>query len=377
MTEPKELLTELIGFASVSSTSNTDITDFIESQLTARDFETERVEYVDANGVSKSNVIGRLGSGKGGFAWFGHSDVVPADDWSHSDAGPWKAVEADGRLYGRGSCDMKGSLACVLAAVDRVRGENLAHPIYITVTSDEEVGYTGASHVAGESGLFNEMVAGNANGIIGEPTSLEVVYAHKGSLALRCTSRGLAAHSSQSHGVNANLKMIPFLNEMKAIYDEVEGNPDWQNEEFSPSGLSWNIGINDHTHAINITAAQSVCTVYFRPMPGIDPQPLIDRARHAANAHGLEFEVAFRGEPLYVDPESVFIREALKVAGRPAAKTVCYGTDGAVLTRLSKLAVFGPGSIEQAHMADEWIALSQLDAGTDAYSKLIDEWCLS
>jgi len=376
MAEPTELLRELIAFPTVSASSNTEITDFIESQLKTRGFETERIEYVDAAGVSKSNVVGRLGDGAGGLAWFGHSDVVPADDWSHSDAGPWQAVEADGRLYGRGSCDMKGSLACMLAAVDRRSSAKLNSPIYITVTADEEVGYIGASRVAAESALFEQMVSGDVNGIIGEPTSLNVVYAHKGSIALRCTSRGLAAHSSQSHGVNANLKMIPFLNEMRAIYDEVDGNPHWQNNEFSPPGLSWNIGINDHTHAINITPAQSVCTVYFRPMPGIDPAPLIDRARGAAEVSGLEFEVAFRGEPMYVDPESPFIRELLAVSRQPEAKTVCYGTDGAVLTRLRKLAVFGPGSIEQAHMADEYIELSQLDAGTAAYSDLIAAWCV-
>ncbi len=372
-----DYLKQLVSFPSVSSESNTAITDVIEDWLRELGFETERVESTDARSVSKSNVVARRGSGDRGLAWFAHSDVVPADDWSHSDAGPWVPVLADGRVYARGACDMKGSLACMLAAAARYKDAALQHPLYITVTADEEVGYGGALQVARRSRLFEEMVRGDASGIIGEPTLLEVVYAHKGSVGLRATAHGVAAHSSQSHGVNANLAMIPFLAEMKAIHDEVHADPAWQSDEFDPPIVSWNIGINDFTRAVNITPPRSVCTVYFRTMPGMDPQPLIDRAKAAAEANGLDFEIVFRGEPMYADPDSDFIQDLLKVSGQSVAHSVCYGTDASALTRLRKLAVYGPGSIEQAHTADEWISLQQLEAGTDAYDRLIRAWCVA
>ena len=369
-------LQELVRFPSVSCTSNVDVTDRIEQRLTQLGFETERIDYSDARGVPKSNVVGKRGEGPGGFAYFAHSDVVPATDWSHSDAGPWEPVLTSDRFYARGACDMKGSLACMLAAAERYRDQELKHPIYVTVTADEEVGYGGAIQVAERSKLYREMVAGDANGIIGEPTSLQVVYAHKGSVGMQATARGVAAHSSQAHGVNANLKMIPFLAEMKAIHDEVTGNADWEHPEFDPPGVSWNIGINDHTGAVNITAPQSVCTVYFRTMPGLDSQPLVDRSRAAAERYGLEFIETFTGQPMYAEPTSEFIQELLRISGESKAHSVCYGTDASAFVDLRKKAVYGPGSIEQAHTADEWIALEQLQAGTDAYSKLIQEWCL-
>src|SRR5690606_16790398 len=115
--------------------------------------------------------------------------------------------------------------------------------------------------------------------------------------------------------------------------------------------------------------------VYCRSMPGQDVSVLIERARRAAEENGLEFEVRAQGEPLYMDPNSPFVREVLELAGRSEPRTVSYGTDGAKLTALEKMVVFGPGGIAQAHTHDEWIALEQLDAGTAMFSKMIDRWC--
>lgn len=270
---------------------------------------------------------------------------------------------------------MKGSIACMLAAAEAVPASELKRPLYITCTADEEIGYGGAAAVAQRSELFKEMVAGGTRGIIGEPTRLEVVYAHKGTYGFVAVSRGRAAHSSTREGVNANLAMIPFLVEMKRLHDELESDPLWQNDEFDPPTVSWNIGINDHTRAINITPPQSVCTVYFRPMPGIDADALVERARRAAAECGLEFELRASAPPLYVDPGSEYIRDMLRLAGREAPRTVSYGTDGAMLTALEHLVVFGPGDIAQAHTWDEWIALEQLQRGTELYARAIRRWC--
>lgn len=367
---------ELIAFESISRLSNVAISDQVEQWLTGMDFEIERLEYDDPHGVRKVSLVCRRGTGTGGIAYFGHTDVVPADNWFTDAHGPFEPTVRDGKLYGRGSCDMKGSIACMLEAVGRIPAGQQKAPIYFTCTADEEIGYGGARDVASRSEIYRAMVEGQARSIIGEPTLLEVVYAHKGTYGFIATSRGRAAHSSTNQGINANIAMIPFLQEMKAIHDETLYDPEWRNDEFDPPIISWNIGVNDHTTAINITPAQSICTVYFRPMPGQQPEQLIERVRKAAEGHGLELDVRLAGNPMYVDPESEFVKEMLQLAGRQTAQTVSYGTDGAMLGELEYKVVFGPGSIDQAHTFDEWIALEQLEAGSDAFTRLIEEWCL-
>ena len=370
-----EYTKQLVAFESTSPLSNVAVTDFVDETLQRLGFRTERVEYEDAKGVRKANVIGKMGDGVGGLAYFGHTDVVPADPWLFDDHGPFQPTVKDDRLYGRGSCDMKGSIACMLAAAERFRATDLKQPLYVTCTADEEVGYGGAAQVTKRSKLFRGMVEHNTRGIIGEPTMLQVVYAHKGTYGFRAISHGKAAHSSTRDGINANLKMIPFLAEMKIIHDETVADPKWHHAEFDPPWVSWNIGINDHTTAINITPPQSVCTVYFRPTPGIDADALLERSRSAAERHGLEFQVMHCAGPLYVDPQSAFVQEMADLAGTEKPGTVSYGTDGAMLTALKNLVVIGPGDIAQAHTHDEWIALDQLEKGTELYSSAIHRWC--
>jgi len=366
---------ELVSFESTSVLSNVPVTDCAEDHLKSLGFLTERLEYQDGNGVTKACVVGRKGPGKGGMAYFGHTDVVPADPWFTDEHGPFEPKVVGDRLYGRGSCDMKGSVACMLAAAEQFSVSDLKKPIYVTCTADEEIGYGGAAAVAQRSELFQEMAESGANGVIGEPTLLEVVYAHKGVCGFSATSRGKAAHSSTREGLNANLAMIPFLAEMKSIHDEMESNPDWQNDEFDPPFVSWNILISDHTKAVNITPPQSICQVYFRHMPGQNPDVLLERAQKAADENGLELDIRIKGNPLRVDPNSDFVREVVALAGRDKAVTVSYGTDGAMLGALKKLVVFGPGGIAQAHTHDEWIALEQLEKGTEMYARLIRHWC--
>ena len=373
----------LVSVPSVSANSNGPVSDVVESHLRSLDFQIERQEFLDPFGVAKVNIIGRKGPGSGGVAYFSHTDVVPADTWSAprdtslAPHGPFEPNVRNNRLYGRGSCDMKGSIAAMLAAVSRLRHEPLREPIYIVCTADEEVGFHGAKRVAESSPYFAEMVAGQSRAIIGEPTELEVVYAHKGIYGFRATAIGKAAHSSTRDGVNANLAMIPFLAEMKAIHDETLADPAWLNAAFDPPWISWNIGINDHNRAVNITAPQSVCSVYFRPMPGQNGDALVHRAEHAARRCGLRFEWECRGLPLSGDPACEFVRETLQLAGRETAHTVGYGTDGVCFTDLKQILVLGPGSIQQAHTDDEWISLDELHAGTNLYERILRRWCVA
>jgi len=376
MTNPLDYAVQLVEVPSVSLQSNSVVSDVVATILDSLQFEVERQEFLDPHGVPKVNLIGKRGTGRGGVAYFGHTDVVPATTWSCHDHGPFDPTVKNGRLYGRGSCDMKGSIACAMAAAGRIDAKSLTEPIYIVCTADEEVGFHGARHLVEHSSLYREIVAGQSRAIVGEPTELSVVHAHKGIFGFRAIAHGNAAHSSTRDGINANLLMIPFLNEMKQIYNETLTDPRWLNDQFDPPWISWNLGINDLNCAVNITAPKSFCTVYFRPMPGQDGYELIERARTAAQRFGLEFHLECSGQPLFSDPHSDYVQETLKVAGESRSKTVSYGTDGVMFTELNQIVVLGPGSIQQAHTDDEWIALDQLSQGTALFEQIFRRWCV-
>lgn len=371
-----DYLKELIPFPTVSSESNSDISDQVARWLTQLGFETERVDYLDANGIRKSCIQSRKGPSSGcGLAYFCHTDVVPVNSWSFPKSNPWTPYIADGKIYGRGSCDMKGSLSCMLAAAEALQAVPLKAPLYIVATADEEVGMPGARKVVEQSAIYREIVASQTRSIIGEPTRLEIVHAHKGGRAIRATSIGRAAHSSTGLGINANIALIPFLNEIREIQHEMETSPEWRDRRFSPPTPSLNIVIKDTNTGLNITSAKSECLVYFRPMPGQNADGMVQRLKTLAEACGLQFELMFSGTPLYTDPETPFIRELLELTSLTSSRTVAYGTDGAVFTELRNIAVFGPGDIAQAHTDDEWIELDQLQKGTTLYESSIRRWC--
>jgi acetylornithine deacetylase len=372
-----EYLNELIPYPSVSSTSNVEVSRWVDQQLLELGFQTEWLEYIDAAGLKKACVLGRRGPDTGrGLAYFCHTDVVPVDSWSFPESGPWEPRQTSDRLYGRGSCDMKGSLACMLAAAESAKDQPADAPLYIVATADEEIGLIGARYIAANSTTYRDIVQRQCRAIIGEPTLLKVVHAHKGGRAMKITSHGVAAHSSTGKGVNANVAMIPFLSDVRELSLQIEGEMEWQDDRFEPPTINMNIGINDHTGALNITPAQSVCTVYFRTMPSIDAPGLVDRIRALAEHHGLEFRMMFQGESLFTDPQSAYVAELLDLTNTDTSQTVAYGTDGSCLTELNDIVVLGPGDIRQAHTDDEWISLQQLQHGTDLYASLIQRWCL-
>lgn len=369
-----EYASQLISRDTVSTKSNSQITDHLDGLLGSLGFETERIEY-EIDGITKANVIGRKGSGAGGLAYFGHTDVVPVDDWSIQEHGPFEPTVRDNRLYGRGSTDMKGSIGCMLAAVEACGTQNLQHPVYICCSADEELDHRGIKEVIQRSRIFRELIAGKACGIVGEPTNMQVVYAHKGGVQIGVTAVGKAAHSSTNEGVNANLAMIPFLQDAKAIYEETEADTLWWDEEFHPPTVCLNIGINDHTPALNITAPQSICTLCFRSMPSTNVEALIEKFREASQRHELQFHIRAINPSFRRAPESGFVRECVRVCGSPEPQTVGYGSEAGNLSEVEQLVVLGPGDIAQAHKSDEWISLEQLEQGTRFYHQLILEYC--
>lgn len=362
----------LIRFNSISSNSNIPISDCLHEQLEHTGFQVERVHYRDAAGTEKVSVVGRKGEGNGGLALLGHSDTVPVAGWERD---PFDATIEQGKLYGRGSCDMKGSVACMLAAAEPYTASDLNAPIYIVVTADEEVGCQGAREVVSRSRLFNEYDL--RYGIIGEPTMMQVVHAHKGIVSLRATAKGRAAHSSTGKGINANLVMIPFLVEMKAIYDELTSDPKHFNHDFDPPFSDWNIGINDGGIALNMTAPQSVCTIYHRSMPGQDQEALMDRARQAAERCQVDLVINKLGDPFLTPLDSRVVQTALETTGAQKAYTVPYGTDGLIFGSKLEMVVMGPGDIKQAHTIDEWMSLDQFDPAIRVYRDMIRKFCVA
>jgi acetylornithine deacetylase len=248
--------------------------------------------------------------------------------------------------------------------------------LYISCSSDEELDHRGAIEIAQRSRLYRELIEGGARGIVGEPTSLDVVYAHKGGVQVVVTSHGKAAHSSTREGVNANLAMIPFLQDLKAIYEMTESNTALMDTEFDPPTVCMNIGINDHTKAVNITAPQCVCTACFRPMPDTDVESIVEQIRSAADAHGVEFWLKGQNPPFRRDPGSDYVKQSVALTNDRPARTVAYGSEAGNFDEIENLIVLGPGDIAQAHKSDEWIALEQLEAGQRVYASMIRQFCL-
>jgi acetylornithine deacetylase len=364
-----KLTRDLVSYPSESQTSNVEVTQHISDLLAQLDFEIEHLPYVDKNGVDKVSIVARLGKGSGGLSLMSHDDVVAALPEQY------QPKLSAGKLYGRGSCDMKGPLSATICAAARFKAKDLTQPLFIVVTADEEIQAVGAHMVTKQSKLFAQ--ASTGYGLICEPTKLNVVYAHKGSLSMVITSKGRAAHTSTLKGTNANIRMIPFLQDMEKVYHQVLTQKRFRNDEFKPPYSEWSIGINDHNIATNISPKNSTCTINYRPMPGVDIDELIQRTKNSARKHGLQMQVQYVGTPLYTQPDSPLVKTALKIAGKRKALTVPYGTDGIAFgKKMKQMVVLGPGDIAQAHTIDEWVEVEQLKKGVDLYARFIEHVCV-
>ena len=369
-----ELTRTLIGYDTVSPKSNVEVMDYLTNVLESIDCEVERVEYNDPVGTLKVNLIGRKGgnSGQRGLALLGHIDTVPAIGWEEN---PFEARIVDGKLYGRGSCDMKGSVACMIEVASRYSSSQFDAPLYVVITADEEVGYFGATAVVKKSEMFKRH-GFPQYGVVGEPTELKAVYAHKGAVRFTVTAYGRAAHSSTDKGDNANLKMIPFLSEMRDIHQELTTDTKYYNFEFTPPYTDWNITISDGECTANITAPKSVCNINYRPMPGDNPEAWIDRAREAAEKYGLTFDLFINAGPVRTEPDAEIVKAALEITGDSEPHTVAYSTDAAEFSKYMETVIIGPGSILQAHTVNEWMAIDQFGKGVDIFSQFVDRFCL-
>jgi acetylornithine deacetylase len=365
-----QLAKALVAIPSVTRWSNIEISDFLEGQLNAAAFEIERLEYVDANGETKVNLIAKKGAGRDGLALISHSDTVPGqeEDWP-----AFRPEVQEGRLVGRGSCDMKGPLAATIAAAADIDAGQLKRPVYIVVAADEELGGVGAQQIAAKSILFNNN--GPKHGVVAEPTRLIPVYAHKGGCQIKATAHGKAAHTSTDQGISANFLIAPFLAEMAELAKQLKTDESFMNHDFDPPTLGFNMALDDGGFPSNVTTPRTVCTLGFRPMPGDRSGDLT--ALITAKARQYGFEVSSRSvKPFYISPEAGIVQTACRCTGAAKPETVPFGTDAFYLQDSLDLVILGPGNIAQAHTVGEWIEISQLEQAVAVYQQMIEQLCM-
>lgn len=363
-----ELTQRLVAIDSVSRHSNVTVSDLLHEVLEGAGFEVERLEYDDPAGVRKVNLVGRRGGGSGGFGLFSHSDTVPGDSWADAAFTPRREGE---RLIGLGSCDMKGPLAAAIEAAAAAPADTLTRPVYVVVTADEEVSGRGALQVAAHSRLYR---GGLTLGVVTEPTQLTPIFAHKGSAQAVVTACGRAAHSSTGKGINATFLMAPFLAEMAQLAQEIQADESFLNHEFTPPHNCLNVTIDDGGTRPNVTAARTVCTIGFRPMPDDRSADLLAIIREKAERYGLQFDGRL-GAAFRVPPESRVVQLALAATGAERAETVGFATDAFAFMDDLELVVLGPGNIAQAHTEGEWIAVPELRRAVAVYRAMIDAAC--
>jgi len=379
----RQLLEKLVGFPSVSRESNLPVIDFIESYLDSWGVASRRV--YDSTG-RKANLYANVGPEvEGGVILSGHTDVVPVDgqDW-HSD--PFIVTERDGRLYGRGTCDMKGFDALALAAVPLALERGVKRPLQIAMSYDEEVGCRGAPSMIAEMATHLPRAAA---AIIGEPSRMQAVTAHKGGVGVATHVEGFEVHSSLMHiGVSAVMeaaRLIDWANQRNAA--SMAATPGPVAAMFEPPFTTAHVGTISGGTAENITARECRFIMGFRCTPDQNPEDWIrayldEVARVEATMQAIAPQSRITTELVFdvpgLKPEEDGAAEALvrRLTGDNGQHVVSYGTEAGQFQAVGYSAVIcGPGDIAQAHQPDEFIEISQFQAGEAFMHRLIDQLC--
>jgi acetylornithine deacetylase len=367
MSAALDLTKQLISFDTTSHGSNLALIDFAQALLEKSGARCRR--SYDASG-KKANLFATFGpDGDGGYVLSGHTDVVPVDgqDWSSN---PFKPEVRGELLYGRGACDMKGFIGTALSLADEMGRAKLNKPIHFALSYDEEVGCLGAPV------LLADLAAANirpALAIIGEPTDMKVVGAHKGGVGYLTRCMGHEGHSSAPHkGASAVMMAGEFLAALGRVAHELEDDRDPRFEPPYSTALSNFIGGGT---AQNILAREVNLTWECRTLPGRDGEAVGARVKEISQneilpkykkgAPDADFQTTLMTNypGLALDADSAAVALARELSGGNAVETVAYGTEAGLFQQAGIAAVVcGPGSIEQAHKPDEFVKLSELDA---------------
>jgi acetylornithine deacetylase/succinyl-diaminopimelate desuccinylase-like protein len=352
------LAADLVRLDSRSSLSNLAVAERIEAELGG--FEVERLDYLDAAGVAKRAIVAHRGA-PGGLALSGHMDTVPDTGWTDD---PWSGAVRDGVLHGLGSVDMKGAVAASILAAREARSATLL------LTTDEETTKQGARVIVERSALARH--AAPRGIVVAEPTGLTPVRGHRASVNFAAVASGVQAHSSTGEGVNANWALIPFLAELRDIQLMLRDDPAWHDAAYAPPFPDFNLVLDNHGTAVNVTVARATARVKFRHSRGVDPEPVMARVRAAARTHGLALEECAEGVPPELAADHPLVALATRLTGR-APRTVPFGTDATVLQAIAPCVVLGPGSIEKAHTPRECVALADLEAARVLFTRMLHE----
>ncbi|WP_371154595.1 acetylornithine deacetylase [Jannaschia sp. 2305UL9-9] len=376
----RQILDRLVAFPTVSSASNLDLIDWVEDYLASHGVAARRV--YDATGT-KAALHANVGPQvEGGVILSGHTDVVPTEgqNWTTD---PWTVVERDGKLFGRGTCDMKGFVALALSMVPHALSRDLSRPLQIALSYDEEIGCVGAPP------MIDDMVAHlprAAAAIIGEPSMMRPVTGHNASLIHEIAVHGYEVHSSNlPRGVSAIHeagRILSWVNDRNAML--MAETPSPIAATFDPPHATVHVGMIQGGTAHNITAKDCTFKLGFR-VPAGD-----DMARHVAamtdHLTALNADLRARhpdagvtwqagAEVPALSPEQDGAAEALirRLTGDNGTHVVTYGTEaGQFQQRGFSAVVCGPGDIAQAHQPDEWIAVDQFEAGDALLRRVVE-----
>ncbi|MEN9800513.1 MAG: hypothetical protein RL653_4210 [Pseudomonadota bacterium] len=352
----KETLRQLVAVDTTSVRPNGPLVDILEPRLRALGFSCERVAYVDAAGVPKVNLLARYGTFEvAKLALVGHTDCVPFDPaWAEA----LTLTERGGRLYGRGACDTKAFIACALHAVERVRKDGLL----LAFTADEEVGCVGARRLV-------ELEVGKARyAIVGEPTSLTPIRAHKGYCLAEVEVRGKEGHSAYPDtGASAIFRAARFLEQLeKRSLGELRAVP-LQDPDFDPPFTTVNVGLIQGGKAKNVIPGRCRFIVEWRPLPSQDVdhvtrmlESIVSELRASDATLEVDIQVHREDRGVNTSPASRVVTFLQAQSGNAPA-TVAFGTEAPHLTALgAETVVFGPGDIKNAHQTGEFVPVDEL-----------------
>ncbi|SMX34343.1 acetylornithine deacetylase [Actibacterium lipolyticum] len=375
--ETQTILADLVGFPTVSSDSNFAMVAYLANRLSDIG---ARIEVLTDDSGQKANLFATLGpEGNGGIVLSGHTDVVPVadQDWSSD---PFSLRENDGRLYGRGTCDMKGFIAAALAMAPTYAKANLRRPLHFALTYDEEVGCLGGQALVAElesRGIRPDIA------IIGEPTEMKIIEAHKGCCEYTVNFQGLDGHSSDpAQGVNAAEYAARYVIRLLELREALKTRAP-ADSPFKPPFTTLNVGSIQGGVARNVIAAKAMVEWEMRPVQAGDAEfvkseiaqyceDVLLPAMQAVHA-GADITTQVIGEVPGLEPMSDSAARQLlsELTGQNSALTVPFGTEAGLFQKIGISAVVcGPGAIAQAHKPDEFITTAQLDQCLSMLAKL-------
>ena len=376
---PREMIETLVGYPTVSRDSNLDLTQFVRDYLAGCGVESRIVPNEDG---TKANLYATVGpEAEGGVVLSGHTDVVPVDGqpW---DTDPFEVVERGGRLYGRGTSDMKSFLAIALALVPDMLARGLRRPIHLALSYDEEVGCLGAPDMIAK---IAAEVPRPAAVIVGEPTSMRVVTAHKGITVMETVVTGHEAHSSQTHrGVSAVMiasRLVAKLDEMaRAAADNPSALP------FEPPFTTIHVGMIEGGTAANIISRHCHFVWDIRHIPEDDPMVHVNRfnawceaevlpqMRSVAPETSIETTMVNQAPAFGPEENGEAERIARALTGDNAIHAAAYAAEAGQFQGAGfSTVICGPGSIDQAHQPNEYITLDQVDLCERFLRRLMDD----